>query len=42
MLRQAGYSASAPVALEGGKLVVKIWLGQRRGTPAAANKEATA
>lgn len=42
MLRQAGYSASAPVALEGGELVVKIWLGQRRGTPAAANKEAAA
>ena len=36
MLRQAGFAASAPVALEGGELVVKIWLGQRRDKPAAA------
>ncbi len=36
MLRQAGYVASAPVALEGGELVVKIWLGQRRDRASAA------
>ena len=34
LLRAAGFAASAPTALEGGALVVKIWIGQRR--PAAA------
>jgi ubiquinone/menaquinone biosynthesis C-methylase UbiE len=30
LLRRAGFSASEPVALEGGELVVKIWIGQRK------------
>ncbi|NNK45549.1 MAG: metalloregulator ArsR/SmtB family transcription factor [Altererythrobacter sp.] len=35
MLRDTGYIAKAPVALEGGELVVKIWIGQRKGAQAA-------
>jgi ArsR family transcriptional regulator len=35
MLRDAGYVSSAPVALEGGELVVKIWIGQRKGASKA-------
>ncbi|MEM6828010.1 MAG: metalloregulator ArsR/SmtB family transcription factor [Pseudomonadota bacterium] len=31
LLRRAGFSASEPVTLDGGKLVVKIWIGQRKG-----------
>lgn len=31
LLRDAGFAAHAPVALDGGELVVKIWIGQRRG-----------
>mgnify|MGYP000548399869 CR=1 FL=1 len=31
MLRDAGYTAKPPVALEGGGLVVKIWIGERKG-----------
>ena len=34
MLRDAGYIAKVPVALEGGELVVKIWIGQRKGAQA--------
>lgn len=30
LLRRSGFTASDPVALEGGKLVVKIWIGQRK------------
>ena len=30
LLRAAGFTASAPVALEGGELIVKIWIGKRR------------
>ncbi|MFN7159800.1 MAG: class I SAM-dependent methyltransferase, partial [Erythrobacter cryptus] len=30
LLRDAGFAASAPIALEGGDLTVKIWLGTRR------------
>jgi len=30
LLRDAGFAARAPVALNGGELVVKIWIGQRR------------
>jgi ArsR family transcriptional regulator len=33
LLREAGFAASAPVALEGGPLVVKIWTARRRGVP---------
>ncbi|QIG53745.1 metalloregulator ArsR/SmtB family transcription factor [Altererythrobacter sp. BO-6] len=40
LLREAGFSAAAPIALEGGELVVKIWLGQRRDkAPATTLKE---
>ena len=35
MLRDAGYVAKTPVALEGGELVVKIWIGQRKGAQTA-------
>ncbi|WP_299194235.1 metalloregulator ArsR/SmtB family transcription factor [uncultured Erythrobacter sp.] len=35
LLRAAGFTPSDPIALEGGELVVKIWLGKRRGTPSA-------
>lgn len=35
MLRDADYTAKAPVALEGGELVVKIWIGQRKGPQTA-------
>lgn len=31
LLRDAGFAARTPVALDGGELVVKIWIGQRRG-----------
>lgn len=31
MLRRAGFSASEPVTIEGGELVVKVWIGQRKG-----------
>jgi ubiquinone/menaquinone biosynthesis C-methylase UbiE/DNA-binding transcriptional ArsR family regulator len=36
LLRAAGFTASAPIALGGGALIVKIWLGKRRAaaTPA--------
>jgi len=36
LLRSAGFSPSDPVALEGGELVVKIWIGKRRASPATA------
>ena len=43
LLRQAGFVPSVPVALEGGELVVKIWLGQRQPQEAAkSQKEAMA
>lgn len=43
MLREAGFSARPPVALEGGPLVVKIWLGQRKdGAPAPSHEEEAA
>jgi ArsR family transcriptional regulator len=31
LLRSAGFTPADPIALEGGELVVKIWLGTRRG-----------
>ncbi len=36
LLRAAGFTASAPIALGGGALIVKIWIGKRRAvtTPA--------
>ncbi len=39
LLREAGYSARAPIALEGGELVVKIWIGQRRDAPVTDTKK---
>ena len=39
LLRGAGFAASAPIALEGGDLTVKIWLGTRRATPASSTPE---
>jgi len=39
LLRGAGFVASAPVALEGGDLTVKIWLGTRRASPASSTPE---
>ncbi|QWC57296.1 metalloregulator ArsR/SmtB family transcription factor [Erythrobacter sp. 3-20A1M] len=36
MLKQAGFQPAEPMALEDGALVVKIWLGTRRGGPVAA------
>lgn len=33
LLTEAGYDPAAPIALDGGELVVKIWLGTRRGAP---------
>ena len=35
LLRGAGFAARDPIALEGGELTVKIWLGKRRETPAS-------
>ncbi len=35
LLRAAGFAARAPLALEGGALVVKIWTATRRGAPAS-------
>jgi ArsR family transcriptional regulator len=40
LLREAGFAASQPIALEGGELVVKIWLGKRRAVPAPAKPTA--
>jgi ArsR family transcriptional regulator len=34
LLRAAGFTPSEPIALDGGKLTVKIWIGKRRDTPA--------
>jgi ArsR family transcriptional regulator len=35
LLRAAGFTASPPIALEGGELIVKIWIGKRRAAPAS-------
>jgi ArsR family transcriptional regulator len=42
LLREAGFAASAPIALAGGELVVKIWLGKRRAAPAPVPAKTTA
>ena len=45
LLRAAGFAASTPIALEGGDLTVKIWLGTRRAgssSPASASAKETA
>ena len=31
LLREAGYQGAAPISLQGGELIVKIWLGDRDG-----------
>ena len=36
LLRNAGFTARSPIALDEGELVVKIWIGQRRETPASS------
>lgn len=36
LLLSAGFAAAEPIALTGGELVVKIWLGTRSGGPACA------
>jgi ArsR family transcriptional regulator len=40
LLRSAGFTVSPPLALEGGELIVKIWIGKRR--PAAAGPKTPA
>ncbi|MFN4114210.1 MAG: ArsR/SmtB family transcription factor [Sphingomonadaceae bacterium] len=42
LLGEAGFEAAAPEALPGGELVVKIWLGRRRGAAIPADKKAKA
>src|SRR3990167_2326232 len=39
LLGDAGFVAKPPVALNGGELVVKIWIGQRRNTPLAQQRQ---
>ncbi|QIQ87984.1 metalloregulator ArsR/SmtB family transcription factor [Erythrobacter sp.] len=38
LLKAAGFATAEPVALEGGELVVKIWLGTRRGAAGKGEK----
>ncbi|MDP2129275.1 MAG: metalloregulator ArsR/SmtB family transcription factor [Erythrobacter sp.] len=35
LLRAAGFTAATPIALEGGELIVKIWIGKRRADVAS-------
>ncbi len=42
LLGAAGFVASQPVALEGAQLVVKIWIGKRRGSPVEDTAKQTA
>ncbi|MEL7218151.1 MAG: methyltransferase domain-containing protein, partial [Pseudomonadota bacterium] len=35
LLRQSGFTSRTPIALDEGKLVVKIWIGQRRDLPSS-------
>lgn len=39
LLWDAGFTPRKPVALEGGELVVKIWLGTRQNSPKAENSQ---
>lgn len=39
LLSDAGFTASAPIALDGGELVVKIWIGKRRDAPVTDTKK---
>lgn len=38
LLRAAGFATAVPIALEGGELIVKIWIGKRRAADAALAK----
>jgi len=40
LMRNAGFTASDPVALDGGEIVVKIWIGRRRGAVPRQSVEA--
>ncbi len=40
LLRSSGFSAREPIALEGGELTVKIWLGKRRDLPSTQSTPA--
>jgi ubiquinone/menaquinone biosynthesis C-methylase UbiE len=40
LLTEAGFAPASPIALEGGELVVKIWLGTRQGAPTSAKRKA--
>ncbi len=42
LMVDAGYSPAAPIALDGGELVVKIWLGERKGAPTSASGKKSA
>ncbi|MEL7198375.1 MAG: metalloregulator ArsR/SmtB family transcription factor [Pseudomonadota bacterium] len=42
LLRAAGFSAGAPIALDGGELVVKIWIGKRRRASAPSRQSQSA
>ncbi|MEO0590791.1 MAG: metalloregulator ArsR/SmtB family transcription factor [Pseudomonadota bacterium] len=41
LLRRSGFTASEPVALDGGELVVKIWIGQRKIGPTTQTLNST-
>ncbi|MDT8280260.1 MAG: metalloregulator ArsR/SmtB family transcription factor [Erythrobacter sp.] len=40
LLRAAGFAVAAPIALDGGELIVKIWIGKRRAAAASAKNAA--
>jgi len=40
LLCAAGFTAAAPIALDGGELIVKIWIGKRRAAAAPAKSPA--
>ncbi len=42
LLGTAGFTASEPIALGGGELVVKIWIGKRRAVPAPSPRTSAA
>lgn len=41
LLAEAGFDPAPPIALEGGELVVKIWIGQRLGMPVGTRQKAS-
>ncbi len=40
LLRAAGFALTAPIALDGGELIVKIWIGKRRAAAGSAKTAA--